>query len=400
MEFVYKDEILNLTAFQSILKEIKQIDSSMGENIESALRSSLSESHMLIKEATSSEQLNLGLIKEQIFIQSQSSQYLNITDEITQKKNKLLESKPKIYHEFMQEVEQNVFRLLMDKKGKMHNEVEKDGAWYSGLRDSAKKSGGLLVNATLKGINTVSKEFQGKQVFENEKVLNSNTIVEELLEKNLHSSKVSNQMSDILSNATKNFEKKWIEQITDNLPSVKRLSAFSIADSARNHVKVDFQFGATEQVLAMGLGSAVIGTVGLAMGWHTMTYAMLNVFPPVAIFAAVATVVVGVLTKDKAIEKRKKDIAAAVNEYHHYFLVQLYTLPLESLGNKSISIYMEQLGDKIIEETVHQWEASYFGNLKIDHFRKLNHAFVKHLMYVNEAIEELETGISNGSVNL
>ncbi|MFD2446603.1 hypothetical protein ACFSO7_21930 [Bacillus sp. CGMCC 1.16607] len=390
MNFDYKDEILNLTAFQPVLDEIKQIDSSMGENIESAIIASLTESHGLIREATTIEQLNLGLIKEQILTQAQSSQYLNITDEITQKKNRLLESKPKIYHEFMQEVEQNVSKLLMDKKYKMFKEIEKDGSWYSGLRDTAKKSSGILVNATIKGINTVSKEINGKQVFENEKVMNSNTLVEELLEKYLNSSKVSNQMSEIITNATSNLEKKWIEIITANLPNVKRLSAFSIADSAKSHLKVDFQFGATEQVLAMGIGSAVIGTVGLAMGWHTMTYAMLNVFPPVALFAAVATVVVGVLTKDKAIEKRKMDIAAAVNEYHHYFLIQLYTFKQQSLENKSISLYMEQLGQKIVEETVCQWEANYFGKLRIEHFREINQAFVKHLMYVNEAIEEIE----------
>lgn len=47
------------------------------------------------------------------------------------------------------------------------------------------------------------------------------------------------------------------------------------------------------------------------------------------------------------------------------------------------------MGRKIVEEAVHQWEKNYFGDLKIDHFRKLNQAFIKHLMYVNEAIDEL-----------
>ncbi|MFB5284089.1 hypothetical protein [Peribacillus sp. Hz7] len=75
-----------------------------------------------------------------------------------------------------------------------------------------------------------------------------------------------------------------------------------------------------------------------------MTYAMLNVFPPVALFAAVATVLVGVAIKEKAIRKRKKDIDDAVNQYHHYFLIQLYSLKLPSLNYKSTSVYMEEMG--------------------------------------------------------
>lgn len=389
MEFIYKDEILNLEAFQAVFKEIYSIDPTMGENILLSLNSAVKESHDLLRNSKIKEELHLALIKEQISIQSQSSQYLNITDEITQKKNKLLEFKPKAYHEFMQEVENKVAALMTRKKAMMHKEIQEDGSWYSGLRDSGKKSGGTLINATVKGINKLSKEFQGKQIIEKEKLVDSNSIVESVLENHLNSEKVAKEISEILSEASKNYEKKWIEQISSNVPNVNRLTAYSISNLTKNNIKIDFQYGAAEQVLTMGLGSAVVGAVGLAAGWHTMTYAMLNVFPPVAIFAAAATVFVGVVTKEKAVEKRKREIDDAVNQYHHHFLLQLYTMKLASLDNKSTSIYFEDMGNKIVDEAVKQWEQNYFGDLKIEHFRKLNQAFLKHLMYVNEAIDEL-----------
>ena len=389
MDINYKDEILNLASFQSVFSEIKSLDPKMGENIQLSLESAVKENHDLLRNGHSKEELQLALMKEQIIIQSQNSQYLNITDEITQKKNKLLEFKPIAYHEFMQEVETKVGSLMQSKKLKMHREIDEDGAWYSGLRDSGQKSGGILINATVKGINKISKEFQGKQIIEKEKVVDSNSIVETVLEKHLNSEKVAKEISGILSVASKNYEKKWIEQISINIPNVNRLSAYSISNLTKNNIKIDFQYGAAEQVLAMGLGSAVVGAVGLAAGWHTMTYAMLNVFPPVAIFAAAATVFVGVVTKEKAVEKRKREIDDAVNRYYQQFLLQLYLLKLSSLGNKSTSIYFEDMGNKIIDEAVKQWEQNYFGDLKMDHFRKLNQAFVKHLMYVNEALDEL-----------
>lgn len=388
MEFAYKEEILRLKAFDLILREIIEEDQKMGENIKVALESAVQESHSLIKKAKNKEELHLALIKEQICIQAQSSQYLNISDEMTQKKNQLLEYKPKAYNLFMNEVESNVRRLMTEKTAIMCKAIEEDGTWYSGLRDSAKKSGGTIVNATVKGLNRLSKEFQGKKVIETEDVLDANTIVESLLEKYLKNEDVGKQISDILAKATKNYEKNWINQIALNIPSINRFSAFSITNSAKESIKIDFQYGAAEQVLAMGLGSAVIGAVGLAAGWHTMTYAMLNVFPPVAIFAAAATIVVGVVTKEKAIQKRQKEIKDAVNQYLQYFLLQLYILPLSSLNNKSTSVYMEGMGQKIVEEAVKQWEKNYFGNLKVEHFRKLNQAFVKHLMYINEALDE------------
>lgn len=390
MEFNYRDEILNLGAFQTVFTEIKSMDPKMGENIQLSLESAVKESHELLINAKIKEELQLALFKEQIIIQSQSSQYLNITDEITQQKNKLLEFKPIAYHEFMQEVETNVASLMQSIKLKMHREIEKDGTWYSGLRDSGKKSGGVLINATVKGINKLSKEFQGKQIIEKEKVVDSNSIVETVLEKHLNSEKVAKEISEILSTASKNYEKKWIEQISINIPNINRLSAYSISNLTKNNIKIDFQYGAAEQVLTMGLGSAVVGAVGLAAGWHTMTYAMLNVFPPVALFAAAATVFVGVITKEKAVVKRKKEIDDAVNQYHHHFLLQLYSMELQALGNKSTSIYFEIMGNKIVEEAVRQWEENYFGDLNIDHFRMLNQAFVKHLLYVNEAIEQLD----------
>lgn len=55
----------------------------------------------------------------------------------------------------------------------------------------------------------------------------------------------------------------------------------------------------------IGIGSAVAGSIGLAMGWHTITHALLNVFPPVAIFALVASIAGGFATKKEAVKKER-----------------------------------------------------------------------------------------------
>jgi hypothetical protein len=396
LNVLYKAEMLNLIAFQSVFEEFKNVDLEMGTNIEKSLESVVKESHDMLANANSIEQAQIALIKEQICIQAQSSQYLNITDEITHKKNNLLEYNPKVYHDFMNEVEAELSKFMMQKKLVMYKELEKDGSWYSGLRDSARKSGGSLLNAAVKGINKISKEVNGKKVFDQETMIDPKTIVETLLEKHLSNQIVADNMNTIFTNATKRYQEKWLQEITSNVPNLKRLSAFSIANAAQTNLKVDFQFGAAEQVLAMGLGSAVMGAIGLAIGWHTLTYAMLNVFPPIALFTALITVAAGFITKEKAIKNRQKDIDQAVNGYEQFFLQQLYTHKLSHLGNKSISKYMEGVGFDIIQETIKQWETSYFGDLQVEHFRLLNQAFVKHLIFINEALESLEGELETG----
>jgi hypothetical protein len=389
MDFLYKMEILELEAFQSFFSEIKKVDTQMGFNIEQSLQAAVKESHELVMNAKTKDQLYIGLIKEQLHIQAQSSQYLNITDEMTMKKNNLLEFIPKVYHRFMNEVEQEMIRFIQQKKREMHHEIDKDGAWYSGIRDTTKKSGELY-NFAINKINVLSKDVQGKGVISDQRLVDTKTIVEKVLEKHLSTQMVSNQVSEIFETAIEEYKKAWMHQIEDNVPDMKRISASSLTQTSKANLRINVQYGDAEKVFAMGIGSAVFGTVGLAMGWHTLTYAIFNVFPPIAIFAALTTVLVGVLTKDKAVEKRKEDINEAVNRYHHFFLQQLYVLKLPELENKSVSEYIEHKSQTIVEETVKEWERKYLGNLKMDHFRQLNQAFIRHLMYVQEAMEELD----------
>ncbi|MCJ7987946.1 hypothetical protein MUB16_35440 [Priestia sp. OVL9] len=210
MEFTYKNEILDLQSFLPIFNEIKEKNPDMGANIEHSLKAAVKESHNLLKNAQSRDQAHLALIKEQMYIQAQSSQYLSITDEITQKKNALLEFKPKVYHEFMDEIESIIREYFKEKSENICKEIEEDGAWYSGLRDSAKKGGGSLLNVAMDGINGVSKGISKKKLFNENHMLDSKTIVEKLLEKHLDNKEISYDISNMFTAATKKYEKSGL----------------------------------------------------------------------------------------------------------------------------------------------------------------------------------------------
>jgi hypothetical protein len=388
MNFTYKDEILSLFAFSDIAREMMQQDRQMGENIMTSISSAVVDYGCDLRTCYTKEQAIVALMKQLLTMQAHSSQYLGITEEMNQKKNTLLEYKSPSIHSFLDEIEYEIANFFNQRIKLMWRELEEDSSWYSGLRDSTKKVGGSLINMTLKGINHLAQEMNGREW--TKETVDDRTIVEAVLEKHLSIDDVTNHISEIFESATERFKQRWMEKIAANTPNMDKISIYSLANQNQQNLKIDFQLGSSEQVLAMGLGSAVVGTVGLAAGWHTLTYALLNVFPPIAIFAAVLTVATGILTKESAVHQRKMDVEKAVKRYHECLLIQIYSLKLKELGNQKLPVYMDSIADQMIEESMKQWEQMYFGQLTTAHYQHLNQAFVKHLMYINEALSELE----------
>ena len=376
MGLTYKNDILSLEAFQSVIEEMKNTDPVFGKNIEIALRAAVFQNHQAITTACSCELLKIALLEEQRTIQAHSSQYLSITDELTHKKNNLLQFNPIVYNRCMDEIENDMRVFIEERKLLMHAEVEKDSTWHTGITDAVKKGGGAVLNTAIKKINSAQN-------------INSRTIVEKVLEEHFSSLIISEKMSEILDTATGNYQNRWEKEINANVPNVKKILAFSTSDTMKVRFGMNFQPGAPEQILTMGIGSAVVGVTGLAVGWHTFAYAMINVFPPIAVFTALLTVATGVLTNENAIQKRKNDIDEILNRYYQLLLQHLYTEKLSELDGKSISEYIENSGYEIANKTLEKWESRYMGKLNTGHYRKLNESFTTHLLYVNESLHEL-----------
>jgi hypothetical protein len=51
---------------------------------------------------------------------------------------------------------------------------------------------------------------------------------------------------------------------------------------------------------------------------------------------------------------------------------------------------MIEQSKNIIHETVKQWGKAISGNLTVDHYRLLISAFTKHLMLIDDCLQEIE----------
>lgn len=390
MEFTYKREILGMEAFTESFEEMALVDSDMTTNISTALSNLIRPNHNVFdKETVSRDEVRIALLQEQLQIQALASQYLAISDEIGEKLKNLWQFATGAPDVFFDSFYDNLEIYFQHKRLVIYAELEREYNWYSTFTDVAKKGAGGLANTVLKGANSMLKGVTGNRLTDSDTFLDDKTVVERLITKHLDERIIEREIGQLFEKASDAFKNAWLQEISKQIPDTKRVSTFSMIKNARSGINVVFELGIAEQTLLTGLGAAVVGSFGLAMGWHTLAYAFANVFPPIALVTAVATVVIGVMTKDNSLQVRKKQIDEVIKQYHRYFLTQLYTESRPELGNTSLRKYLEKTSSNIIGDVLRDWEKAIFGKLSTAHFRMLNSAFSKHLMFVQEALSEL-----------
>lgn len=390
MEFSYKREILGMAAFTESFKQMALVDSDMTTNISSALSNLIQPNHKVFdQEKVGRDEVRIALLQEQLQIQAQASQYLAISDEIGEKLKNLWRFATGATDVFFDSFYDNLEVYFQHKRSAIYAELEREYNWYTTFADVAKKGAGGLANTVLKGANSMVKGVTGNRLTNSDEFLNDKTVVEQLISKHLDEKIIEREIGHLFEKASTAFKEAWLQEISKQIPDTKRVSTFSMIKNARSGINVVFQFGIAEQTLLTGMGAAVVGSFGLAMGWHTLAYAFINVFPPIALVTAVATVVIGVVTKENSLQVRKKQVDEVIKQYQRFFLTQLYTEARPELGNIPLRKYLEKTGQTIISDVLRDWEKVIFGELSTEHFRRLNSAFSKHLMFVQEALSEL-----------
>jgi hypothetical protein len=186
-------------------------------------------------------------------------------------------------------------------------------------------------------------------------------------------------------------QEAWKQQIQAQTPDAADMHAFAIRGATSSELKVAFGLGHAEQALGVGLAGALAGSVGLAAGWHTITYAMLHVFPPAALFALLATGAIGWLTKDDAARKRKAAVADAVRHYHRHFLTLVDTESLAELGGTTLRKAMLSQARETIRHVVADWNRAISGDLTTAHYQRLIAAASTHSAAIEDALADLRS---------
>jgi hypothetical protein len=124
---------------------------------------------------------------------------------------------------------------------------------------------------------------------------------------------------------------------------------------------------------------------------------MVHVFYPAAIVVALATVAVAVLAKEKDLERRRRKVREAVDQYHRHFLVQIDTGRLDELEGKTLREAMQGQVTELVRSTLGVWEKAIGGKLTTAHYRLLGAACTSHLELTQKCLQQLPDVSHEGS---
>lgn len=383
------NKIISFSSFTDVFIKLNKIDKKKTGEIENSLKQCVKDIHKgIVDSQKENDKLKYLLLKESIEIKAHLSSYLSYSETMAIRENALWKFTVTLTEQFFDIISDALDEYFKAKIKIMDCELDKDSKWYTGIRDSSKKLG-VVINYPKRLLKKGMDKIGLKEFLDDNEMINTQSIVEQSLVLHLSPEQVSKDISQIMEEANNKYKERWENEIKIQSPDLNQLKTFASSYGENIDINIGFELGAAEQTFAVGIASAVAGSIGLAVGWHTLTYAMLNVFPPIATFAVLGTIVVAIFTKEKTLENRKKQIREAVKQYHRYFLLQIETEKLKELNNKTIREAMIEQSKNIINDTTSQWSKAISGNLTVEHYRMLIPAFTKHLILINEAIQKL-----------
>ncbi|PID04302.1 hypothetical protein CSV67_02215 [Sporosarcina sp. P2] len=380
------EAIRTLVPLRPVFSRMEEVDVDETNFIRETIQSLVHNAMITSENAISVTEGLLSLKNLRMELSHELTPYVNKANELTQMENKLITEGRVITESFKMEVEKELKSFFDKQTRSMQSEIEIGTKWHSTLTDSTKKASGLVLKGTK---HLLSMNEHTKSAANRLSSIDSRTLIEHLLENFLSSAAISTKTGLVIKSASKKYEDKWKEIIDEYSYYVTQLASEKSNTVTRKQLNNKHSIGTSEQVLGLTLGSAVIGTVGLAAGWHTLTYAALNVFPPIAFFAAIATVTTGIVTKNHVIETRKQEVKNAADTIYSHVMKELN--PPRTVSRKNaLFTQVDETSNLYTLQAVKQGTEQLLGNLSLDHYRDLIHGFQQFDQLLQEALVDLE----------
>lgn len=384
-QFNYKEEILNESYFDEVLVALETKDERYGSHIKRIIKQMLHQELPYIYSANTASHAYLALQNLLHIVQAESSAYLSYLNELTDVRNKMLSERTRIVEAFKKDLQKEIHLFFNNQFKVMKEEVEKNTKWHTTLQDSTKKITAKLYNPMLK----FAKHNETlKSTMSDLDELDDRSEVEKILQRYINEKQLKSMYDKAFRKALKNYELAWKEVIEKHTPNFSNLRTFDSVTGTFGEQTVKYKLGASEQVLGVTISSAVIGTIGLAAGWHTLAYAVANVFPPIAIFAAVATVATAVIKKDSEVENRIQQVKQVLQEYEKHIFQQMDPPRINS-NKPSLFLEIEKKSDELIYTTIAHWEKQLLGDLTSSDYEMLIRKLTQYASLIEEGIIEV-----------
>jgi len=361
--------IVDLSAFAEILKEVKSVDPKYGKEIENTLIENTKNPHKQVKSSGADTlRLKCALYQAWISVDKTTKHYESIVENIEIMAGQLWKHALYCTDDFFNRIESGVDEFLASKQQEILKELKGKHEWYSGFSDGAK---------------TV-----WSHMFGSDEVKQKATLVGDVMSSYLSPDVLKENLERIFLEAEQQFKEEWNKQIKLLTPSTQAIQTSDMDVLLAN--SGDYKPGVAEFTGAVGLASAAIGSVALAAGWHTLSYALINVFPPIAFFALTASAGLAFLNKDKSLLDMENKVQEAIKNIRRQIIIDLNFKSLPELKGKTIRRALLDESKNIVERTVCEWRQQVMGKLQPEHYRGLAASAKRHLLLIDKYLAPLD----------
>jgi len=346
-----------------------------------------------------------GILQEMLNLKAHMKRYTDSVAEFVSKETELRQQAPAGINAFFDSCSNGLDQYFDDKQRLLHQNIDSEVTWTTETKDmgtkllrgtigvgetTARLLGGKLkgfdVDLVKKGRDAV-KEMEVKAHLAYGKINPENTFTQIWTR---HMDHEAMDVERILTEAWKHYDRYW-----EHLPAYANVCNDEgffpcVSDSVNGLVPEGVTSPAMKSVKN---GSSVAGfaTVSLAMGWHTLSYAMIHVFPPAMLFSFIAAAMIGI-TQEHGYKTQVKDQFSRCLRLTRQDYVQLWFEGIDPKKHAQIPLRTAIMVDagKRVDMAMHSWQLRLFGNLELNDYKDLIGGFELHLSLLEEALELLD----------
>jgi len=393
----YLNELLHFDDIKNLFTELKSKDPTNAQSIEDNLLpiinelskkvreffNNLGEYNQLSNDSKLKILLELQEIRSELTLSSQEvraklTPYLSYSETMARRRSDLLSIGREAEIKFLDDLMDGISKYFDDKREMLINRIDKETNLKSRLTDTfiTPAAKGLKFLTDKIGMNTEEEHWH-------------KLFLEELLEEELGIEKLKSDLSGIIEKAQNDFEATWQNKVAENPPDIQMLKILSRTgqDSSTSNIGIHLEISTT--VLTGGIGAALAATFGLAAGWHTLEYALFNVFPPAAILVVLITAITFKYTEDSTKKSHKEQVEKIIKQYYADIIASLLQKPLSEFNNQSLPQVLTNKSSECIETVIEQWEKQISGNLTVDDYRNLDGLIVNYISKIDTAYERI-----------
>ena len=345
------------------------------------------------------ERCRAVVMEEMLNLKSCMKRYADPLDGYQQKEIMLRREAPRLIMDFFNAFVRGLDSIYEAKRQDLYRSVEQEICWATDFKDFGRIVGKRLLNT---GAVVAEKASQfsgdgkagglfssaGVKARKEQQQINDERILGQIWQR--HMKDETQRINDLLTKLLKQHDEKWMELAFEAKEDDAEKTCLEGNWTSRSGLPRGAESPAIG-VVQSGTFVTAAATVSLALGWHTFSYALINVFPPAALISLIAAATIGKL-RETQYQEQVKDQCSRYLQLQRQEYVRLWVEGNDAEGNQQASLLkaLSVDSDKRVEAALQIFRRQAFGESDPEIYRELLEASEQHLKALDETLLKLD----------